>query len=264
MQNKYRSSLRALLSAGLAMTMWSPLWADQYLTDTPQTMDYEQVEADIFASLTQIRKDSIGVQVPALEANIGVMNDFQARFSMPVVLTKAPHVKATYGYGDIELGAKARFIHETETFPQIAFYPRINFPSGKRGHGGSGGELFRFPLWFQKNWGEWQFSGGGGYALTTAPHAFNFAYGGVLLRNNVTKKLNLGIELFAQGARNLKDHSTLILNFGATYNFTSHIFLLAGIGHSVAGLQTLKGFLGLGMTWGPESSPRKRQEQPSI
>lgn len=229
-------------------------WADQYLTDTPQTMDYEQGEADVYSDITKIQKD-YAFRTPAFEANIGVMTDFQVRINIPLALSRAPHKKTTYGYGDLDIGFKYRFIHETDRVPQVAFYPKFTLPSGfAERRLGNKRSFERLPLWVQKTCKPWILSGGGGYALDQAPQKFNYFFGGILLRYVFNPELTLGGELFAQGPRRLSDHSVLFFNFGGTYNFTSNVFLLFSAAHSIAGTKTLKGFMGLGMTWGPASS----------
>lgn len=228
--------------------------ADQYLTDTPQTMDYEQGEADVYSDLTKVKKDYI-LRAPALEANIGVMTDFQVRINIPAALSITPHKKTTYGYGDLDIGFKYRFIHETDVIPQVAFYPKITLPSGfPEQRLGKKKSFERLPIWIQKSWEKWLLSGGGGYAIDHNPQAFNYFFGGILLRHIFNPTLTVGLELFAQGPRSLNDRSTLFLNLGATYNFTPRVFMLLGTAHSIAGLNTLKGFVGLGINWGPESS----------
>lgn len=257
LENKFeiRASLngcRRILLLGIIFYLFeSNTRADQYLTDTPQTMDYGQVEADFYSDITKIKKDST-IRAPAFETNIGVMTDFQVRLNMPVTASIVPHKKTTYGYGDGDIGFKYRFIHETEILPQVAFYPKLTFPSGDPASRlGTGRTLERLPLWLQKNWGQWKLSGGGGYALNQNALGFNYFFGGVLLRHVFNPNLTLGTELFASGPKSLGDHSVLIFNLAGTYNFTPDVFVLFGAAHSLAGIKTMKGFLGLGMNWGP-------------
>ena len=250
-KNRWTSNSRRILLILLTIGYQTSTWADQYLTDTPQTMDYEQVEADVYTDVTKIKKD-YALRTPAFEANVGVMTDFQVRINIPVVLSIVPHKKTTYGYGDIDIGFKYRFIHETETIPQVAFYPKFNLPSGfAERRLGNKRSFERLPLWIQKTWKPWILSGGGGYAIDHNPQKFNYIFGGVLLRYIFNPELTLGGELFAQGPRSLTDHSVLFFNFGGTYNFTPNVFLLFSAAHSVAGIKTLKSFMGLGITWGP-------------
>lgn len=228
--------------------------ADQYLTDTPQTMDYEQGEADVYSDLTKLKKDYT-LRTPVLEANLGVMTDFQVRVNIPAGISIVPRKTTTYGYADMDVGFKYRFIHETETIPQVAFYPKFTLPSGfAKRRLGNGSPVERLPLWIQKTWKQWILSGGGGYALDQNPQHFNYLFGGILLRHIFSPKLTVGLELFAREPVSLTNHSVLYLNLGATYNFTPRVFTLLGIAHSIAGEDSLKGFVGLGITWGPQSS----------
>jgi hypothetical protein len=225
-------------------------WADQYLTDTPVTLDYGQINADIYSDITKVKEDC-GLRAPGFEARVGVLTDFQLRLNIPVAVSTSPGLTTTYGYGDIDIGFKYRFIHETETIPQVAFYPKFTLPSGFAPlRLGNGRNFERLPIWLQKTWEPWKLSGGGGYAIDHNPRKFNYIFGGALLRYTFNPELTLGGELFARGPVNLNDHSVLIFNFGGTYNFTPDIFMLFSAGHSIAGTKTLKGFLGLGMSWG--------------
>lgn len=226
-------------------------WADQYLTDTPQTMNYEQGEADIYSDLTKIKND-YGLRAPGFEARIGVMTDFQVRINIPAVVSITPGLTTTYGYGDLDIGFKYRFIHETETIPQVAFYPKFTLPSGSPDlRIGNGRNFERIPLWLQKTWKPWILSGGGGYAIDHNPRKFNYVFGGILLRYVFNPQLTLGGELFARGPVSLTDHSVLLLNVGGSYDFTPNVFLLFSAAHSIAGIKTLKSFVGLGLRWGP-------------
>lgn len=229
----------------------SPVWADQYLTDTPQILKPGYVLMDMYSSIVKVQKNKT-FQVPAYESKMWIMDDLQGRFVMPVTLSVSPGKTTTYGYGDLDLGLKYRFIHETKIIPQVAFFPKITLPSGDHAlRLGNARAIERVPFWAQKTWGKWILSGGGGYAFDQAPNKYNFLFGGILLRRNFSERLTLGAELFAQGPRSLTEHSSLIVNLGGTYNFTPKIFVLFSAAHSIAGTENLRGFLGLGVTWGP-------------
>jgi len=244
-------SVRGIFLILLVFGLQTNTLADQYLTDSPKTMEYEQGAADLYCDLTKIKK-AYALRAPGFEASIGVMTDFQVRINIPAVISITHGQSTTYGYGDLDIGFKYRFIHETDTMPQVAFYPKITLPSGNPDlRIGNGRDFERLPLWIQKTWKQWILSGGGGYAIDHNPRKFNYVFGGILLRHVFNPELTLGGELFARGPVSLADHSVLFLNLGGTYNFTPNIFLLFSAAHSIAGIKTLKSFMGLGITWGP-------------
>lgn len=245
---KFKITILLLFTLGLQTTVR----ADQYLTDTPETMDYGQVKADLYSDITKV-KENYGLRAPGFEASVAVLTDFQIRVNIPTVVSIVPRQTTTYGYGDLDIGFKYRFIHETEWLPQVAFYPKFTLPSGSPDlRIGNGRSFERLPLWLQKTWGKWKLSGGGGYAIDHNPRKFNYIFGGALLRYVFNPELTLGGELFARGPVSLADSSVLIFNFGGSYNFNSNIFMIFSAGHSIAGIKTLKGFMGLGVTWGAE------------
>lgn len=233
-----------LLSKGV-----NHLRADQWLTDQPETLKYEYGKANVFSSLTKTKSGST-IITPALEANIGVLTDLQCKMTVPGVLSLSRGQSSAYGWGDVKGGIKYRFIHETETMPQVAFYPKFVFPSGASDlNVGNGGAVEAFPVCIQKSWGNWKLSGGGGYALNQGSGKFNFGFGGVLLRRIVTDALTLGGEFYAQSATSLTSRASLIFNAGGTYNFNDTYFLIFSVGNSIAGQRNFVSFIGFGLNW---------------
>jgi hypothetical protein len=152
--------------------------------------------------------------------------------------------------GDVQLGVKYRFLHETNGWPQIAFYPAVTLPTGNAARGlGSGRAWFQLPLWVQKSWGPWTTYGGGGAALNSAADRRDYGFAGWLLQRDFGEHLTLGGELFAQGRDEDNDQGFIALNFGGSYKLTEHFSLLASAGHSVAGENHMLWYFALGWTW---------------
>ncbi len=234
-------------------------YAVQYITEDAETTEVKHVEFNPYVYEINI-KDFNFFEAPAMETNAGIFTDFQGHLITYGAFFSPRQGPQAYGYADTELGIKYRFIHETDTMPQIAFYPKITLPtgSGKRGIG-YGGPTETPALWFLKTMGSWKISGGGGYTLIQAPNTFNFAFGGILLQWEVIKDFTLGSEFYGQGRSLTNYGSTGLLTLGATYNFTKTFALQVSVGHSVAGAETLTSSVGLDWTWGPDK-PQKPSE----
>ncbi len=226
-------------------------FADQFILDSPEPLPYKHVWVDIHSSFTHL-KSGTAASLPGVESYMGIYPDFQTYSVWPVTLS-APRQKSTrYGYGDVRLGLKYRFIHETETCPQVAFYPKFTFPSGDPDQGiGNRKTIGTVPLWMQKKWGDWKFTGGASYVINPAKGKFNYLYGGMLIRWQITKSFMLGNEFVLQEPKSLTDGSKVLYNFGGSYYFTPQTFVLFSTGHSIYGTRTFIGFVGFGMKWGP-------------
>ncbi len=243
MMKKTRS---ILLAIGIVSQI-SDLCADQYLTDTPVPTDYEVVKIN-FASRVNHREWSTSIRAPLVQLSIGLYPDVQGQFVGYGVSSIKKGQSTQYGYGDIRVGFKYRFLHEAGTMPQVAFYPKFRLPTGGTSRGiGNTGALEKIPFWAQKSWGFWKLSGGGGYAFNQGPQKVDYAYGGALLRRDFGPSLTLGGELYAQGTASPTNRARLILNFGGTYNFTKKYSLLFSAGHSIAGEKYLVAYLGFGL-----------------
>ena len=156
----------------------------------------------------------------------------------------------TSSLGDVLLGVKYRFVHETDDRPQISFYPAITLPTGNSTRGtGNGQPWYELPLWLQKSWGPWTTYGGGGLVLNFAPGHRSYPLGGWLIQRDFGERLSLGGEIYAQGQDTDHDRGFIALNFGGRYQFTGHFSLLASAGHSVVGDQHTLWYFALGWNW---------------
>ena len=249
--NKLFSPILFLMGILFGSILQTVSWAGQFITEDPVPTEYEHVEFNPYIFETKVKAWST-FDAPAAEIDIGLLPELQGHLIMTVTRFSPSNGSPVYGYGDMEIGTKYRFNHETETMPQIAFYPKVTLPSGDVNSGlGLGEATESLPIWIQKNWGSWKVSGGGGYTFSQASQSFNYAFGGVLFQREFTKSFTLGGEFYAQGASYPDYGSTLLFTFGGNYNFTPNIALLFSAGHSIAGAKTLTGYLGIDFTWGP-------------
>jgi len=239
------------LIATLALLLALPVHAGgpPFLTDDPEPLDYQHWETYIFT----IGNRSAGhytVEGPALEVNYGAIPDVQLHWIAPMTTAGGNGSPARSGLGDMELGVKYRFVHETNGWPQIGVFPFVELPTGNANRGlGNGRVWYQLPLWVQKSWGPWMTDIGGGAALNSAPGQRDHPYGGWLLQRTIGDHLNLGGEVFAQGRDTDTDHGFVALNFGGSYNFNEHFSLLFSAGHSIAGDNQTLWYSGLYWTW---------------
>jgi Putative MetA-pathway of phenol degradation len=246
-----RSALKIfLLAVGLNWILAAYMFAGPpYLTDDPVPVDYQHWEVYLFATGDHT-DNGYTIQGPATEINYGVFSDTQLHLAMSMTTVGNDGEATASGFGDMELGAKYRFLHETNGWPQIAIFPAAELPTGDAGRGlGNGRAWFKLPIWAQKSWGRWTTDLGGGATLNSAPGQRDYPYGGCLLQREIGERLTLGGEIFAQGAATDGDQGYAALNFGATFNVNEHFNLLLSAGHSVAGEKHTLWYFGLYWTW---------------
>jgi hypothetical protein len=220
-----------------------------FLTDDPEPVDYRHWEAYLFAN-----GDHTGggytINGPAVELNYGALPDAQLHLVVPMTTVGGGGAPAVSGLGDIELGVKYRFLHETKRLPQLGIFPMAELPAGDADRGlGNGRAWFRLPLWAQKSFGPWTTYGGGGAVLNSAPGQRNYPFGGWLVQRDFGPHLTLGGEVFAQGQDTDDDHGFAALNFGGFYSVNEHFSLLFSAGHSVAGDRHTLWYFSLYWTW---------------
>ena len=224
-----------------------------FLTDDPDAVDYKHHEVYLFSTVDKT-SDSNTIQGPALEYNYGALPNLQLHVMAPLEYYSPPQDDLShYGIGDAEVGAKYRFITETDHRPQVAVFPVLELPSGDTDRGlGSGRTWYKLPLWLQKSWGDWTIDGGGGYAFNDSPGMRNYGFGGLLIQRKFCKHLSLGAEIYAQEASDVGERGYTLINVGGAYNISSDMSLLLSIGHSFTGQNNAIAYLGLYWAWGPK------------
>lgn len=220
-----------------------------YLTDDPEPTEYLHWENYLYAAGDH-QGGVYTLNAPALGINYGLLPETQLSISLPMTTVGGGGAASVSGLGDIQLSLKYRFFHETNGWPQVAFFPAINLPTGDAARGlGNGRVWFQLPLWLQKSFGAWTTDIGGGVSLNSAPGARTCAYGGWLWQRSFGEHLTLGGEVFAQGRAADDNNGFVTLNFGGSYRFTEHFRVLASGGHSIVGDEHTVWFFALGWSW---------------
>jgi hypothetical protein len=219
-----------------------------FLTDDPEPIEYHHSEAYAFSTI-DATADGKTMQFPAAEFNTSPLPDVHLHLVVPMTLNRPDQGEQHSGLGDTEVGIKYRFVHETDTLPQVGIFPMVELPSGNADRGlGNGSTWWKLPLWMQKSWGTWKTYGGGGYAFNHATGMRNYAFGGWLLQHELSARLTLGGELFTQGATSDQGRHTVIGNVGGFYTpkaACGGCQVLFSAGHSVSGERHTVGYLAL-------------------
>lgn len=224
-----------------------------FLTDDPQPIPYRHKEFYLFSTLDN-GPGGKTFQAPAIEFNYGFAPDFMVHLVVPYTLFYPDAGPAGRGLGDIELGVKYRFVHESANVPEVGVFPFVEIPTGNAARGTGNGQVwYRIPVWAQKSWGPWTTMGGGGYVVNRAPGARNYWFGGWQIQRALNDALTLGGEVFAQQADTVDGAGSTFLTFGGYYGMAfCRCQLLFDAGHTVAGARHTVGYLGLYWTWGPQ------------
>ena len=147
-----------------------------------------------------------------------------------------------FGLIDTDLKFKWRFVEEEQDGwrPAISMAPTITFPTGDTGRGLSDGSYkFKVPFQFGKTFGEdhnWVAYSEIGFAkkLDGSGGSGETLIFGATLARNVTKELQVGVELYHEFALDGKGQHTQILNLGATYTFNDSWSVQFGVGKSIS------------------------------
>jgi Putative MetA-pathway of phenol degradation len=218
-----------------------------FQTDDPEPVPWHHYEAYVFSTVNR-GGGATSWMLPAVEFNVGAAPNLQLHVTVP---DSYVNPGSNYGLGDIELGAKYRFIDESGHLPQAGVFPLIELPSGDDRLGlGNGHVWARLPLWLQKSHGPWTTYGGAGYEINHAPGMKDSTFAGWLLQRQITKRLTLGAEEYYQGAETLGAQGSMFTDAGGYYNFLRNLSLLFMLGHTVAGERQTVAYVGLYYTWG--------------
>ena len=247
---KGRATLRtgAFLLFGRALTV---LAGPPFLTDDPQPVDYQHWEFYIASQHAEAAGGWSGT-APQFELNYGVVPNVQLHLIAPLAYDAPSAGSARYGYGDTELGAKCRFLQESDRVPQAAIFPIVEVPTGSESEGlGDGHTKVFLPVWLQKSAGDWTVYGGGGYGINPGAGNENWGFGGVVVQRQVAKNVSLGTELCHRTATETGGRDDTLFNAGTTIDFTEHRHLLFSAGRSIDGPTNFQLYVAYQFTFGP-------------
>ena len=222
-----RARCRVFALGLVGVLLSGPVWAGPpFLTDDPEPVEPKHWELYAATQWSAGRHAASGT-APHLEVNYGALPNLQLHAIVPAVFAWSSGSAAHYGLGDIELGAKLRFIEEGVSRPQLGIFPLLTLPTGSRARGlGAGQAQGLIPLWVQKSFGAWTTYGGGGLRFAAEGRA---AVLGWLLQRALSESVALGTEVFVTAPLN-GDAAQVQLNLGAVLDLSEqhHCLLSAG------------------------------------
>lgn len=248
------------LLAGLATFAVTAAWGGPpFVTDDPEPVEYHHGELYVSSQYANNRDGKEGT-LPHVEFNYGIIPDVQLHLLVPLAYTRPAGGPTAYGLGDTEMGVKYRFIHESETTPQVGIFPLAEVPTGDSDRGlGSGHVPFFLPLWVQKSWGPWTTYGGGGYWLHPGHGNRDFWQLGWLGQRDITKALTLGAEIFYFGKDTDDGRDRTGYNIGGIVNLSDTHHILFSAGSDIAGDNRFSAYLGYQWTFGPKEEEKKNE-----
>jgi hypothetical protein len=240
------------LRLGLAVALWlSPRLASAgppYTTDDPEPVEYHHWEFYL-ASQHEVTRDGASGTAPHVEVNYGAVPDLQLHLIAPLSYSRASSGSVKYGPGDVELGAKLRFIQEDGWIPMVGTFPLLEVPTGSVTKGLGSGHLHGLlPLWLQKSFGSWTTYGGGGYWINPGQGNRNFWYVGWLVQAKLPGLATIGSEVFYTTPDRPDAGGNLRFNLGWVLDFSNTHHVLLSIGRSMVGDGLFQGYLAYQMT----------------
>jgi Putative MetA-pathway of phenol degradation len=212
-------------------------WAGPpFVTDDPEPVEFRHWEVYL-ASVYNHGSDGTTGTAPQLEVNCGIAHETQLHLIAPAAYTDPSAGPSQYGLGDMELGVKYRFLHETASTPQAGVFPLAELPSGDSSLGlGAGHTAVFLPVWLQKSFGKWTTYAGGGYWFNkTSSGDSDYWQAGWELQRDISKVLTLGAEIFFFSPKTEGGPRETGLNAGAIINFSEEHHLLFSLGGDSSG-----------------------------
>jgi hypothetical protein len=230
--------LRSAFGSGLA-------WAGPpYLTDDPEPVAHGHWEL-YAASQWSVARDTGTGTAPHIEVNYGALPELQLHVIVPAVLALASGQPARYGLGDVELGAKYRFVDEGERRPQVGTFPLVLLPTGSAAHGLGAGHVQAFlPIWLQKSFGRWTTYGGGGIRMASGERD---GVAGWLLQRALGEAVTVGAEAYVTVPTN-GSSAEVRVDVGLVVDFNSLHHLLMSGGPALGGGARAQAYLAYQLT----------------
>jgi hypothetical protein len=226
-----------------------------FVTDDPEPIAHRHWELYVGSQAAHEAGEWSGT-APLLEANYGVVPNVQLHVIAPLAYSDTSVGGTHYGYGDMELGSKIRFIQEGEWMPQIGIYPMLEVPTGARRLGlGNGSAQVFVPIWVQKSFGRWTTYGGPGFWIDAGRPERHWWYFGWEVQCRIVEGLALGVELFDSTPKEKGNANDLRFNVGAIIDISDTHHILVSAGRGLLGPNLFQSYLAYLMTLGPSAPP---------
>jgi hypothetical protein len=223
-----------------------------FKTDDPETIEYKHGEFYV-ASQYANDKDGVSSTAPHFEINYGIVPNVQLHLIIPFGYDRPRGGPTLYGFHDLELGVKYRFIQESDYLPMVGTFPIVHLPTGNESRGlGSGETQLFLPLWLQKSWGPWLTYGGGGYWINPGKDNQNYWFFGWVVQREIAKWLSVGTEFFYQTPPVRYGEYQTGYTIGAIINITENHHLLCSGGRDFHGPNLFSYYVAYQYTWGQE------------
>jgi len=221
-----------------------------YQTDDPDPVPYHHWELYL-ATQDMKAGDALGGSGPQLEGNYGALPGLQLHVLVPFAYARPAVGHTAYGLGDVEVGAKVRFLKEGRRRPMIGTFVQTEWPAGSSADGLATPSVHvLLPIWLQKSFGAWSTDAGGGYLVDFDKVNGNDWNFGWLVQRRVSTRATVGGELYDTTTHRATPAS-LVSNIGLVLDLSDHDQLLFSVGHSITGPRTLQAYLAYYVTGGP-------------
>jgi Putative MetA-pathway of phenol degradation len=209
--------------AVLAMPMQPAVAGPPFVSDDPEPTDPGHFEIYTFDNGTNTRAGTSGES--GIDFNYGAAPNLQLTATVPAGYSDAMGGGTQIGWGNVELAAKYRFLHQDNFGLDVSAFPRVFLPSGSSTIGDNHLSLL-LPIWVQKDFGkDWSAFGGGGCTFNQIRLA-DFCQAGAVLTYQLLPKLQIGGELFHQTADAQGTPASTSLGIGWRYDVTDNYHLL--------------------------------------
>jgi len=219
-----------------------------YVTDDPEPVPYRHWELYL-AAVPDLAHDGVTSTAPHIEINYGPVPGVQLHTIVPLAYARPKGGPAQYGPGDIELGAKVRFVEEGRVMPMIGTFPLLELPIGNASKGLGSGHVHGFiPLWLQKSMGDFTTYGGAGYWLNPGNGNRSYWLVGWMLQRRLSERIALGLEVYYTTPEEPDGSSNLRFNLGLVLDASEHHHMLMSAGRSIVGDHVFQSYLAYQLT----------------
>jgi hypothetical protein len=215
----------------LAAVSGTAIAGPPYVSDDPEPTDYQHYEIYLFTNGMNARDGTSGAS--GLDFNYGAAPDLQVTGMVPIAYQYPVTGSTVAGFGNFELAAKYRFLHQAEIGWDVAVFPRVFLPSVSA-RVGEGHASLLLPLWLEKDWGDWSTFGGGGCMINRGGGSQDFCQASWALTRQVFPDLQLGAEIVHQTADKRGGRVSSGIGVGLRYDINENFHLL---GYAGPGLQ---------------------------